>query len=236
MGIYYDLHMHSCLSPCAENDMTPNNIVNMALLKGLQVIAVSDHQTVGNIAAVMAVGNENGLLVIPAMEVCTAEEIHLLALFPTLTDAVAFESELTASCQVPENRPDIFGDQFLMNENDEIVGTVSRMLLAAGGWDAGQTIDCIRKHHGKAIPAHIDRDGYSMLTTLGAIPPEYQFDVIEISFHVQEDDFRKDHPELDSCRIISNSDAHRLWEIAEPHFQLQIESPTHADFWAWLNR
>ena len=115
MNVYYDLHMHSCLSPCGADDMTPNNLVNMAALAGLQVIAVADHNTTKNVPAAVKVGREAGVLVVPAMELTTKEDIHVLCLLPDLDAAEAFRQYVYPRLPQRKNRPKAFGNQFVMD-------------------------------------------------------------------------------------------------------------------------
>ena len=126
---YYDLHLHSCLSPCGDMDMTPNNLVNMAKLLGLDVIALTDHNTSLNCEAAMKVGEEVGLLVIPGMELTTSEDIHAVCLFPTLEKALAFSQYVDENRIHIRNKAEIYGRQVIMNENDEELGEIDDLLL-----------------------------------------------------------------------------------------------------------
>lgn len=236
MSAFYDLHIHSCLSPCAEKDMTPNNIVNMSLLKGLDIIAVSDHQSGGNARAVAEVGRTAGLVVIPAMEFCTNEEIHLLSLFPDIESLLRFEQELSAAAPILANRPDIFGEQLLCDAEDEVTGHIDRMLLAAGPWDTGESLARISRLGGVVVPAHVDRDSYGMIAVLGTLPEEYGFGLMELSGSADETMFRAAHPELKHLSVLRNSDAHRLWEISEPVWQLPIDRGSVEQFWNWIRK
>ncbi len=222
MRFHYDLHIHSCLSPCSDDDMTPNNIVNMALLKGLDLIAVSDHNTVGNLAAVQSVGKEAGLLVVPAMELCTSEEIHLLCLFPDLDAGRTFEAGLYGHGAVPQNRPEIFGEQLLMDETDNPAGIEKRMLIAASGLDVDSALRLLAQLGGVAVPAHVDRDAYSMIATLGVIPAEYGFNTVELSRQADASTVRAGHPETIPLQFLVNSDAHHLWDISEPVHSVEL--------------
>lgn len=216
MTCHYDLHIHSCLSPCSDDDMTPNNIVNMAVLKGLHLIAVSDHNTVGNVASTMTAGRHAGLLVVPAMELCTAEEIHLLCLFPSLDAGLSFEASVIGSAASPLNRPDVFGTQWLLDPDDEVTGLASRMLLAASGLGVDAALRLLDELGGVAVPAHIDRDAYSMTATLGLVPPMYGFHTVEISRHADAASVRNLHPETANAGYLVNSDAHHLQDISDP--------------------
>lgn len=127
----YDLHLHSCLSPCGDTDMTPNNLVNMAALLGCDIIALTDHNTCRNTPAAVKVGQATGVLVIPGMELCTAEEAHVVCLFETVEDALAFDKYVCAHIPKVPNRPEIFGEQWVLNENDEKIGEISELLITA---------------------------------------------------------------------------------------------------------
>lgn len=219
MKVYYDIHIHSALSPCGDNDMTPNNIVNMALLKGLDVIAVADHNTCRNVKSVMKVA-EDRLLVIPAMEIETSEEVHMLTLFPELSMAEEMERILIEKSNSVKNRPEIFGNQYIMNEYDEIIGEEERLLVTATGLDIYEVVRQAQGLGGVAIPAHIDRSSYSVLSNLGFIPPDLKIGTVEITPKNRE----KMQNEYDKFEVISNSDAHYLWDISERNFALDISN------------
>ncbi len=210
MKLWYDLHIHSCLSPCGDNDMTPNNIVNMALLKGLDVIAVSDHNSCGNVRSVIKVA-DGKLLVIPAMEIETAEEVHILSLFPTIEAAEEMEEIIKSHSSGIMNNPEIFGNQFYMDENDNIIGEETRLLVSATTLDIYETASFVKSLGGIAIPAHIDRSSYSVISNLGFIPPDINFPCVEITEKNLET-FSKDYK---NYNIITDSDAHYLWDISE---------------------
>src|SRR5665647_1197022 len=130
MNIIYDLHIHSALSPCAEIDMTPGNIVGMSFLNGIDLISITDHQSCANVQSAQAAANrihaENGSspVILPGMEIECAEGFHMLAYFPSVEVAVAFEEFLNANrLQIP-NRPEIFGEQYLFDNHDQVSGTV----------------------------------------------------------------------------------------------------------------
>lgn len=219
MKVYYDIHIHSALSPCGDNDMTPNNIVNMALLKGLDVIAVADHNTCRNVKSVMKVAQDR-LLVIPAMEIETSEEVHMLTLFPELSMAEEMERILIEKSNPVKNRPEIFGNQYIMNEYDEIIGEEERLLVTATGLDIYEVVRQAQGLGGVAIPAHIDRSSYSVLSNLGFIPPDLKIGTVEITPKNRE----KMQNEYDEFEVISNSDAHYLWDISERNFALDISN------------
>lgn len=223
MRYYYDLHIHTALSPCADDDMTPNNIVNMALLKGLDFIAVTDHNAVGNIEAVMECAKGKKLVVVPGIEVESAEEVHLLCLFPTVEAAHQMGKIVYQHLPSIENRQDIFGNQLLYNNKDEIVGCESKLLLTA----VSLSLDSIKKEveilEGVVIPAHIDRSSYSIISNLGFIPPELNFTAVEKSKNARTDQWLPSTISLDPYKVIANSDAHHLGDIAERQYFIDME-------------
>ena len=177
----YDLHIHSCLSPCGDDDMTPNNLVGMAALSGCQVIAVTDHNSCKNAGAVMRAGEEAGLLVLPGMELCTAEEAHVVCLFETLEGAMAFDGYVYDHMPHVKNKPEIFGQQRILDENDELVGLEENLLLVSSFIGVNEVLALAESFGGVAFPAHVDRDSYSVLASLGAIPPEAGFAAAEVT-------------------------------------------------------
>lgn len=219
MKFWYDLHIHSCLSPCGDNDMTPNNIVNMALLKGLDVIAVADHNSCGNVRSVMKVADGN-LLVVPAMEIETMEEVHMLSLFPNIEAAEEMEKIIKRHSSGILNNPEIFGNQLYMDENDNITGEEEQLLVSATTLDIYETTNFVKSFGGVAIPAHIDRSSYSIISNLGFIPPDISFPCVEITEKNLET-FSKDYK---NYNIITDSDAHYLWDISEKTRYLEADN------------
>lgn len=213
MKLFYDFHIHSCLSPCGDNDSTPNNIVNMALIKGLHVIALADHNTGKNCPAAMAVGKKNGLVVLPAMELTTSEDIHILCLFERYEDLEKLETYIQKTRLRIRNKPEIFGHQFIMDENDEIVGEEENLLIVSGGVSVEEVAVLVKGFGGIPVPAHIDKQSNGLVGVLGAFDYGLGFELIEST--------------LDSgvkLPQITNSDAHYLWDIAEAEHFIEAES------------
>jgi len=213
MTVKYDLHIHSALSPCGEERMTPNNIVNMAILAGLDIIAVTDHNACGNCRAVIEVGKRMGLPVIAGMELTTSEEAHIVCLFPTADDAEGFEKEVRVRQMKIPNEPEIFGRQYLMDADDNIIGEEENLLIMATDISADEVLNLCGRYNGAAIPAHIDKDSYSLMASLGFIDPEMGFGVCEVTGRCDTDEFTKQHPELQGVFFIRNSDAHDLGPV-----------------------
>jgi len=224
--VYYDLHIHSALSPCADEDMTPNDIVGMALLNELDLIAVTDHNSLANAEAVIKAaqvthGKANKeLIVLPGVEISTSEEVHVLCLFCDIESALSFETELTPFFTTLSNRVNIFGNQILLDENDCITGEMERMLIAPLSISFDMLYNLVQKHNGAFIPAHIDRDSFSVISNLGFLPPHLNINTIEISAGGVEKGFDKLNAELYADKkMIFSSDAHQLWAINEKaHF------------------
>ena len=219
MKCYYDLHIHSALSPCASEDMTPNNIVNMSVLKGLDVIAVSDHNSAGNVRSVMKAA-EGKILVIPAMEIETAEEVHLLSLFPTVDAAEEMEKIIKENLSFIKNRREMFGTQLYMDENDNVTGEEENLLVHATELDIYDASKYVSELSGVIIPAHIDRSSYSIISNLGFIPPDIGFSCVEIT----ERNLSSMKEDYKNYNIITNSDAHYLWDINEKNHFVEIDN------------
>lgn len=214
MKLYYDLHIHSALSPCGDEDMTPNNIVNMARLKGLDVIAVTDHNTCKNAEAVMKCGLDAGVLVVPGMEVESMEEVHLAALFPSLETAMVFDEFISNHLPPIKNKPDIFGEQILYDENDNVKGYTENLLITATDMPIGDIVSEVDKLGGAIFPSHIDKDSYSILSNLGFFPDDIEFGAVEIKDVEKTDKLIQNH-NLQNHIILHNSDAHFLWDMSE---------------------
>jgi len=214
--VFYDLHIHTALSPCADDDMTPNDIVGMALINNLDLIAITDHNTVLNAHAVIKAAEDKNITVIPGVEVSTAEEVHVLCLFSAIDKAHNFEEELRPLHSKVKNRKDIFGNQLIYDENDEVTGEINRLLIAPSEISFDALHSLTNKHGGAFVPAHIDRDSFSVLSNLGFLPPHLNIKTIEVSQVGVTKGFIEQHREkYTNNQIVFSSDAHRLWEINE---------------------
>lgn len=217
MKLYCDLHLHSCLSPCGDEDMTPNNIVNMAKLKGLSCIALTDHNTARNCRATALAAQQAGLGFLPGMELSTAEDIHLVCLFPDCDTAEAFSRQVEKALPPVKNNPRIYGHQLCLDELDRPVGEVEPLLLNATTIPLTQTPALVREYGGVCYPAHIDKAANSILAILGAIPPECEdlFDAVEVSPRYEIGLLPAVETARQNRRTVVSSDAHYLWDIAE---------------------
>lgn len=226
MKILYDLHIHSCLSPCGDPDMTPNNIVNMALLSGLSAIGLTDHNACGNCPATAAVAAQAGLTFLPGMELCTMEEIHVVCLFPTVAAALAFEERVRPTLPPVKNRPDIFGEQVICNAADEPIGREDLLLTTAAGISVDDVAALALAFGGVAYPAHIDRPSYSITAALGDIPP-LGFAAFEVTDKGDVTALKAQYPLLADRPLLLDSDAHYLENIHEagPWLDLPENTP-----------
>lgn len=222
--IYYDFHIHSALSPCGDKDMTPNNIVNMAAISGLDVIAVSDHNTVGNVRAVIDAGKKCSVKVIPGMEVETAEEVHILTLYPSVEAAEYVAGEVYNKLPDIKNRPDIFGEQIYMDCDDNVCGYEEKLLISPTSLALEELFDLVKETGGLFIPAHVDRHSYSVLTNLGFIPDDLDIKNIEISMATTDvESYLNSRQDLKKYNIFRNSDAHYLENISIKDASLDID-------------
>ena len=218
MKLYYDFHIHSALSPCGDNDMTPNNLINMSIIKGLDAVALTDHNACENIRAAAAVAGDK-IIFIPGMEVETSEEVHIVTLFPTADAAEEMQRILVDSSPFIPNRPEIFGNQYIMDENDEICGEIDRMLVTASGLDIYTVVAAAKDLGGIAYPAHIDRESYSVLSNLGFIPPDLDISAVEIT---EKSRTALEGEYSNRYNIITSSDAHYLWDISERNHYIEV--------------
>ena len=217
-------------------DMTPNNLVNMAKLLGLDVIALTDHNTVLNCEAAMKVGEAIGLLVIPGMELTTAEDIHAVCLFPTLEKALAFNEYVDSNRIKVRNKPEIYGRQVIMNEDDEEIGEIEHLLLPASFIGISEAYHKAKEFGGICYPAHIDRDSLSILSVLGEIDPYCGFKTAEFADLSKLDALKAQHPILDTMNIVTCSDAHYLENMREASNTLDLPELTREAVIEYLDK
>lgn len=212
---YYDLHIHSCLSPCADDDMTPNNIAGMGALLGLNILALTDHNSCKNCPAFFEACKKQGIIAIAGMELSTAEDIHIVCLFEELEDAMRFDEEIQKHLMPIKNRPEIFGNQLILDREDEQIGEEELLLISATDLPIDEAVRLAKSFGAHVHPAHIDRESNGIVAILGDIPSEYGFKVFEMR---ERENIQRLTPiveELDERRVLVCSDAHHLWDISE---------------------
>lgn len=210
-----DFHIHSCLSPCGALEMSPDSIVRQARAAGLNAIALTDHNCGFNLPAFAAVCERLGMECLFGMEVTAVEEAHILCLFDQLDVAVDFGAQVYDSLPDIANQPDKFGDQPIINADEEILGFAEKFLVSASGFDIGSLVDEVHALGGLVIPAHIDRDMFGIIAQLGFLPDE-AFDAVELTAF-GDPALAGDFP------VIRSSDAHHLGALGRAQTELQME-------------
>jgi len=234
MNLRCDLHIHSCLSPCGDEEMTPGNIAGLASLCGLQLIALTDHNTCGNCRAVMAAGEAYGVTVVPGMELTTAEDIHVLCYFPDAETAERFAADIYARLPDMGNRADIFGRQVYRNEEDEEVGEEPRLLLNATDLAIEQVRELAHRCGGAAVPAHIDKHSDSVMAVFGYADPSMGYRTWEVTPGCDIAALEIAHPELKGSRYLKSSDAHWLEALDKAQSSIELPECSAQAFVAWL--
>ncbi|MBE6812955.1 MAG: PHP domain-containing protein [Ruminococcaceae bacterium] len=225
---YYDFHIHSCLSPCGDDDMTPNNIAGMGALAGLQVMALTDHNTCKNCPAFYKAARKNGIIPIAGMELTTAEDIHIVCLFENLEDALRFDEFVDTQRIRIKNRPDIFGEQQIMDENDDIIGKEEFLLSNATLLTIEQVPDAVGKYNGICYPAHIDREANGVIATLGTFPEEPFFRCAEFHDKEKQTEYKNRFSLVKEKTLLVSSDAHYLWDIRDKDAFFEIDDEPYS--------
>ena len=226
---YYDFHIHSCLSPCADDDMTPNNIAGMCTLAGLNIAALTDHNSSKNCPAFFTAAKRQGIIPIAGMELTTAEDIHIVCLFRELDGALSFDRlvEEHRVMKIP-NRPDIFGNQYITDGDDEVIGTDDYFLPAATDIMVDDVPSLVHEHGGICYPAHIDRQANGIVATLGTLPDIKGFDCAEFNDGENREPYTEKFPILREKRILVSSDAHYLWNIRDKEAYIEIDDEPYS--------
>lgn len=222
MNYAFDLHLHSCLSPYGGEDMTPNNIADMCAASGYDIVALTDYNSCGNCAAFQAAAEKRGLLAVPGMELCLREDAHVICLFPSLEQALAFEAEVRPKLTDLENDPDIFGSQLLADENGQVTGSDSAFLVGSCDIGAYEIVPLAAQYGGVAFPAHLNRDSFSILSNLGLWDADMGFTLVEVTPDCP-DSFFTDTPGLADLRHITGCNARTLDQI--PPYRQMMELP-----------
>ncbi len=226
MKLKYDFHLHSCLSPCGDNDMTPYNLVNMAKLMGYDIIALTDHNSCLNCPAAIKAGQEIGLTVVPGMELCTSEEIHTVCLFGSLEKALEFSEYVKTTMLPVMNDESIFGNQYIMDSTDQILGKEDVLLTTASGISIDDVVKEVSAFGGVCFPAHLDRASYSVLSVLGFMYPEMNFTAAGFTHKAYIPQYEEKHELLKGMKHLRNSDAHYLENMVEASVEIDLPECT----------
>ena len=209
-----DLHIHTCLSPCAELEMLPEFIVERAEELGLQIVAVTDHNSAENAAAVIRAAQGTGVTVLPGMEVQTREEVHVLTLFDTLEQVAGWQKQVYASLPPLKNDESFFGEQLVLDADGEPAGYLDRLLLTSTSFSVEEVVQRVSSLNGLCVPAHVDHTAYSIISNLGFIPPDLDVLGVEISSNIGPVQARERFPQLARYSLVANGDAHCLRDMA----------------------
>lgn len=210
MKYFYDMHIHSDLSPCANEDMTPNNIVNMSYLKGLSIISVTDHNTCENLPAIKVLCEKTDLVFVPGIEVTTKEEVHVLCYFKNIDYAMQFGKVIYDSLPNIKNIPSIFGMQNIYNSQDEIIGSLDKLLINASAYSLKEINFMVKSYQGIMVPAHVNKTSNSLFGILGFIPSDIQICFVEVYSKLSINEKL-----IKNLKVLHNSDAHNLVDISE---------------------
>lgn len=230
MACYYDFHIHSCLSPCADNTMTPMTIAGIAALNGLRMAALTDHNSAGNLPVFFEACHAYGVLPVAGIEVESAEAVHVVCLFPRLEQAMNFWQTVVRPAMLPvQNKPDIFGEQNYMDEGDNIIGSEPILLITSTMLTLEEVAAAARTAGGMPFPAHVDRPANGLIEILGGVPPEPGFRCVEYNDASNIEHLQKIYPALTSMATLVNSDAHYPNCINEAVNSLPLGNPETED-------
>jgi PHP family Zn ribbon phosphoesterase len=223
----YDFHIHSCLSPCGDDLMTPNNIAGMAFVAGLGIISLTDHNSCKNLPAMAKCCEKYKIKFIPGVEASSAEDFHITCYFDNLKSSKEFDKILSESMPPIINRPEFFGRQLVMDENDNFTDTEEKLLLNAGTLTAKQLVDLCHSLGGIAVYAHIDAQSYSVISVLGALPPEIDIDGVEFEKKESREHFINCGLIKSTLPYMFNSDAHYLEDIGKKENVFSASNPLY---------
>lgn len=218
-----ELHTHSVLSGCADKDNSVPNLLNMAKILEIDIFALSDHNAVENVTAAIEMGQENDILIIPAMEVTTSEDAHILCLFKDYASAKAVCDDIRDSMPKYALNTAFYNEQRITDKNDETISKVDYLLSVACGFDVYELFEKVKNSGGVAIPAHVDKESNGLLAILGDIPDDLGVTTVEVSPTCPEEllsDLKK------KFRIIKSSDAHNLESLCENDFFIDLKEKT----------
>lgn len=221
-----DLHIHTCLSPCAELTMSPRRIVERAAQKKIDIVAICDHNSAENIQAAVNVGVENRVHVLSGMEITTAEEVHVLALFDDVVSILKLQAIIYDHLPPDDNVEELFGEQIVANEWDEIEGYSRKLLIGATSLSLQDVVDFIHSLEGLAVASHVDRDSFSILGQLGIIPEGLELDALEISSRGDKHELISKVPDLQHYSWVRSSDAHSLDQVGSITTSFMLKEPS----------
>lgn len=215
MRVKIDLHNHSCLSPCACDDLTPALLAVEAMEQGIHILALSDHNSTRNLPAFKEACELCSIMPLYGIEVTTVEEVHVLCLFESIEDAQAFGTFIEFLLPPIQNNPRLFGNQLVVNLEGEVIERVDKLLISTSGISFSDVVEEALSRDALVIPAHIDRYANSVLANLGFLP--------KLSYSALEAIRLPVEAETYNHTIITGSDAHRLEEVGRRACYVHME-------------
>ena len=225
-----DLHIHTVLSPCGDLEMSPSAIVSRALSRGLDMIAITDHNTTRQVKVTQQIGREQGLFVLGGVEITSQEEAHCLAYFGSDEQLDAMQAFLDAHLPPIPNDEDRFGYQLIVDANDEIVGEEPYHLLNALDVDIEGLYDEVHRIGGLFVPAHVNKGTTSLTSQLGFVPPDLKADGLEINRFITREEILKKFAYLKRFHFITDSDAHFIDNVGDVYNVIHMEHRCFEEF------
>ena len=229
-----DLHIHTVLSPCGDLDMSPSMIIDQALIKELDIIGICDHNSTKNAIVAKEIGDKNNIFVMMGTEVTSKEEVHCLCFMPNEEKLLEFQEYLDLHLNQKKNKPKFFGNQFVVDCRENILGEEELLLIQSINQDIYQISEKVKSLDGIFIPAHVDSHRNSLGSQLSFIPDDLKFDALEIVYKQHMADHLEKYKIPENTFIISSSDAHYLGDIGKRYTELDLEELNFANIKAAL--
>lgn len=230
-----DLHIHTCLSPCADLTMSPKRVIERAIEEKLDIIGICDHNSAENILAAKKLSSDE-ITVLAGMEITSIDEVHILSLFDDTDSILDLQKDVYKYLTPGENEQNVFGEQIVVNEYDEVEGYNTRLLLGATSLTLEDLVNKIHLLGGIAIASHVDRENYGIINQLGFIPEDIEFDALEISYRITEEEAVRKFPQISHYPLITSSDAHYLDDIGRKTTSFFIEEPSVSELKKAFNK
>jgi PHP family Zn ribbon phosphoesterase len=221
-----DLHIHTCLSPCAQPEMLPTAIIERAKEEKLDAIAICDHNSAQNVSAVRKAGQKESVNVLGGMEICTSEEVHVLALFND-DDALLEMQKIVYENLTGENDEKYFGDQTIVDQDDRVTGSTKKLLIGSTSLGINRVVELVHNLGGIAVASHVDRDSFSIFAQLGFIPEQLSLDALELSWRCKSSEV-KDYEKY-NLPLVKSSDAHFLSDIGKAFTKFCLHEPSFSE-------
>ncbi len=218
-----DLHIHTCLSPCAQSEMLPTTIIKQARDKKLDVVGICDHNSAENVSAVRKAGQRQGVQVLGGMEICSSEEVHVLAFFAD-DDTLLEMQNIVYKNLSGENDEDYFGEQLIADEHDRVVGSTTKLLIGSTSLGIDKIVELVHSLGGVAIASHVDRDSFSIIAQLGFIPEELPLDALELSWRCESSEVN--NYKSYGLPLVRSSDAHFLSDVGKVVTTFLLSTPS----------